>query len=57
MWTFVLFSVYLPLTPQQRGDFVGIREYLPQARDPDILGQVSGKLGLQRAKVSVKRRS
>lgn len=48
--------MYLPLTPQQHGDIVGVREYPPQARDPDILGQASDKLGLQRAKVSVERR-
>ena len=52
----MFFSVYLPLPPQQHGDFVGATEYLPQARDPDTLGQGSGDLGLQRAKVSVKRR-
>lgn len=48
-WIFRFFAVYLPLTPQWHGDLVGVWEYLSQAGDSDILGQVSGQLGLHRA--------
>lgn len=47
---------YLPRPPQWHSDTVGVRETLSQARDPDILGQMSGTVGFQRAKVSVERR-
>lgn len=53
---FRLAAGHLPLPPQQHGDTVGVREDLSHARDPDILGHTSGKVGLQRAKVSVERR-